>query len=43
MYGLPDSGDYWSGTISTHLEPDVQMTPSATDPALYLGMMRRAF
>ena len=36
IYGLAESGDYWSRTITRHIEQDLHMIPCALDPALYI-------
>lgn len=35
LYGLPDSGDYWSRTMVHHQEEDLGMKSTCADPALY--------
>lgn len=36
LYGLCDAGDYWSATMTSHVEGDLSMSPLTGDPALYV-------
>lgn len=36
LYGLCDAGDYWSATMTSHVEDDLSMSPLTRDPALYV-------
>lgn len=35
LYGISESGDYWCRTFILHLEKDLKMSSSFSDPALY--------
>ena len=35
FYGLADSGDEWHLTLDDHVQLDLNMTPTITDPSLY--------
>jgi len=36
LYGLPEAGDYWDGTIVLHVKEDLVRDPLTGDPALFL-------
>ena len=36
LYGNGDSGDYWGATFDRHAKQDLNMTPTAEEPSLYI-------